>query len=245
MANQQAIDTASELIANLVDKAKQELINDLYKAGTNVDNIPAFVDALLDLDLEGTLKTKLTNATSAYANAHRGVLESTVQFANIDPNTLTSFISLNEKVFDNAIINNIASHIRNEVVKGIQAGLTPDMILQNVTSSSISNSQMQTLVNTTLNSYSRTVTSAMMDIAPKNTLYHYIGPVDDKTRSKCLQMASAGRITKKELISSFSSEVLVEGGGFNCRHKWEVAGTQTSEFHLPKEASERLSSAGQ
>ena len=245
MANQQAIDTASELIANLVDKAKQELINDLYKAGTNVDNIPAFVDALLDLDLEGTLKTKLTNATSAYANAHRGVLESTVQFANIDPNTLTSFISLNEKVFDNAIINNIASHIRNEVVKGIQAGLTPDMILQNVTSSSISNSQMQTLVNTTLNSYSRTVTSAMMDIAPKNTLYHYIGPVDDKTRSKCLQMASAGRITKKELISSFSSEVLVEGGGFNCRHKWEVAGTQTSEFHLPKEASERLLSAGQ
>ena len=245
MAYQQAIDTASELIANLVDKAKQELINDLYKAGTNVDNIPAFVDALLDLDLEGTLKTKLTNARSAYANAHRGVLESTVQFANIDPNTLTSFISLNEKVFDNAIINNIASHIRNEVVKGIQAGLTPDMILQNVTSSSISNSQMQTLVNTTLNSYSRTVTSAMMDIAPKNTLYHYIGPVDDKTRSKCLQMASAGRITKKELISSFSSEVLVEGGGFNCRHKWEVAGTQTSEFHLPKEASERLSSAGQ
>ena len=241
MANQQQIDAASELITNLVNKAKEELINDLYRIGTNIDDIPSFVEAILDLDLEGTLKAKLTNATSTYANAHRKVLESTVQFANINPNTLTSFIALNEQVFDNAIVNNIASHIRNEVVKGIQAGLTPDMILQNVTSSSISSRQMQTLVNTTLNSYSRTVTSAMMDIAPKDTLYHYIGPVDDKTRDKCLQMASAGRITKKEILS-FGSEVLVEGGGFNCRHKWEVAGTQTSEFHLPKEASRRLSS---
>ena len=31
MANQQQIDAASELITNLVNKAKEELINDLYR----------------------------------------------------------------------------------------------------------------------------------------------------------------------------------------------------------------------
>ena len=54
MANQQAIDSSAEQIANLVDKAREELINDLYRLGVNVDNVPAFVSAILDLDVEGT-----------------------------------------------------------------------------------------------------------------------------------------------------------------------------------------------
>tara|TARA_R100001594_G_scaffold126983_1_gene164482 strand:+ start:1991 stop:2698 length:708 start_codon:yes stop_codon:yes gene_type:complete len=230
MANQQAIDSSAEQIANLVDKAREELINDLYRLGVNVDNVPAFVSAILDLDVEGTLKAKLKKATSVYANAHRGVLESTIGFAEVSAETLTSFISLNEQVFDNAVINNISSHIRNEVVKGIQAGLNPSQIIQNVASSSISNSQMQTLVNTTLNSYSRTISNSMMEVAPKNTKYVYIGPSDEKTRDICLRQISAGRMTQGEIVSSFGSGVLVEGGGFNCRHKWEIASDEGIEF---------------
>ena len=153
MANQANIDATADLIADLVEKATQELIQDLYRLGINVDNVPSFVNALLDLDLEGTLKAKLTNATSAYANAHRNVLETTQQFAAVGPDTLTSYVALNEQVFDNAITNNIASHIRNEVVKGIQVGLTPDQILQSVTSASISPAQMRTLVTSKLNTY--------------------------------------------------------------------------------------------
>ena len=230
MANQQAIDSSAEQIANLVDKAREELINDLYRLGVNVDDIPAFVSAILDLDVEGTLKAKLTKATSLYANAHRGVLESTIGFAEVSPQTLTSFISLNEQVFDNAIINNIASHIRNEVVKGVQAGLSANDIIQKVASSSTSNAQMQTLVNTTLNSYSRTVTNSMMDIAPKNTKYVYIGPVDSATRDECLDMVSAGALTLDQIISQFGEAPLVDGGGFNCRHKWEIASDEGIEF---------------
>ena len=51
MANQANIDSAAEIIAGIVDRAKEELINDLYNLGLNVDNIPAFVNVLLDLDL--------------------------------------------------------------------------------------------------------------------------------------------------------------------------------------------------
>ena len=104
MANQANIDATADLIADLVEKATQELIQDLYRLGINVDNVPSFVNALLDLDLEGTLKAKLTNATSAYANAHRNVLETTQQFAAVGPDTLTSYVALNEQVFDKNMV---------------------------------------------------------------------------------------------------------------------------------------------
>ena len=54
MANQQQIDSASELIASLVDKAREELVYDLYKLGLATDDAVAFANVLLDLDVEGT-----------------------------------------------------------------------------------------------------------------------------------------------------------------------------------------------
>ena len=103
---------------------------------------------------------------------------------------------------------------------------------------------MQTLVNTTLNSYSRSITTAMMEEAPDDTLYHYIGPVDGKTRDICLRMASEGRVPRSQIEKTYGREVLIDGGGFNCRHKWERAGRETSEFNLPEEAKEKLKDAG-
>ena len=230
MANQSDIDNSAELIADLVDKARTELVNDLYKLGLNTDDATAFAQSLLDLDVEGTLKKKLQKATSAYANAHRQVLESTIGFAEIEAATLTTFAQLNEQIFDNSIIRTISGNIKTEVSKGILAGLTANEILVNVASSSISNAQMQTLVNTTLNSYSRTITNQMMNVAPANTKYVYIGPVDEKTRPECLEMASADRLTESQIKSKFGASVLVDGGGFNCRHKWEIASSEGVEL---------------
>ena len=243
MANQLDIDNSAQLIADLVDKARTELVNDLYKLGLNTDDATAFAQSLLDLDVEGTLKKKLQKATSAYANAHRQVLESTIGFAEIEAATLTTFAQLNEQIFDNSIIRTISGNIKTEVSKGILAGLTADEILVNVASSSISNAQMQTLVNTTLNSYSRTITNQMMNVAPANTKYVYIGPVDEKTRPECLEMASADRLTESQIKSKFGASVLVDGGGFNCRHKWEIASSEGLGFNEQTEAEKRLKNA--
>ena len=240
MADQNQIDTSSELIAELVDKAREELITDLHRLGLEVDNIDAFATAMLELDIEGTLKAKLQKATAVYADAHRQVLETTIGFAEISSNTLSTFAQLNEKMFDQSIINTISGHIRTEVIKGVQAGMSASQIAQQVSSASISNAQMQTLVNTTLNSYSRTITNQMMDIAPDSTKYVYIGPADEKTRPECLKYINAGRLTEKEIKSKGDKwkESLVKGGGFNCRHKWEIAAEGGSNFHESKEAKE-------
>ena len=63
MANQQQISSASELIASLVDKARTEMVIDLYNLGIEVDDIGKFAEALLGLDVQGTLKLKLQKAT--------------------------------------------------------------------------------------------------------------------------------------------------------------------------------------
>ena len=243
MANQDKIDKASEQIANLVDSAKAELIQDLYKIGNEINNTELFIEALTRIDVKGTLRQKLTNATSFYTNAHRDVLESTIGFADLQEKTLNTFISLNQELFDDAIVSTISSHIKNKVVRGLEAGLNPRQIIEQVTNASISNAQMQTLVNTTLNSYSRTITNQMMDIAPDNAKYVYIGPADEKTREECLKYINAGRLTKQQIIDKQWRESLTEGGGFNCRHKWEIASEEGTSFYEEKEAKE-LTNAG-
>ena len=225
MADQNDIDKASKQIVNLVDKARADIITQLYNVRRSY-TLGAFIDLMLTIDLEGTLKNKLKNALSVYANAHRGVLETTIGFSDVDPKALTSLAKLNEQLFDNSIIRTISGNMRTKLVSGVQVGLTLNEITESVISSSISNAQMETLINTTLNTYSRQVTNQMMKNAPATTKYVYIGPVDDVTRDECLDMASEGAITEAEIIIKFGEAPLSDGGGFNCRHKWEIASTE-------------------
>lgn len=241
MANQTQIDKSSQMIANIIDKAKAELIADLHKLGNQIADKPAFATMLLDLDVEGTLKAKVKKATSLYANAHRQVLESTIQFASVEGESLVAFAALNEDLFNSAIINTIASSIRTQVSQGIQIGLAVDDLIQGVTNATISNAQMQTLINTTLNTYSRLITNLMMEEAPSDSKYSYVGPIDDRTRKECLEYAAAGEITLDEINSRNWTDSLSKGGGFNCRHKWEIAAEgEASEFNKQKEAIKRI-----
>ena len=239
MANQSNIDANAIKIAELVDKARAELIQDLYKVGNEIKDAEVFVETMLQIDIKGTLKNKLKNATNIYINAHRQVLETTIGFENISGAVVTGLAQLNQEVFDDTLVNTIASHIRNEVVTGIQSGLTATQIIQSVTQSSISNAQIQTLVTTTLNDYSRTVTNEMMKVAPTNSKYVYIGPIDNKTRAECILYASEGALTLEEIESKGWEGTLTKGGGFNCRHKWEIATDIGNTFHNKKEADKR------
>jgi hypothetical protein len=230
MANQQQIDNLSVEISLLINKAREELIFDLYKLSQEINDEVLFLKAINELDVADLLRKKLGKATILYANAHRHVLESTIGFAQIEAGTLSSFISLNQSVLDNAVINTVAAHIRNEVAKGMLAGVSPQAIAESVAKASISTAQIETLMNTSLSTYGRMVTNQMMKVAPSKTKYIYIGPLDDRTRDDCLEYAGAGAITEAEIISNGWEASLSDGGGFNCRHKWEIASEEGIKF---------------
>ena len=110
MPNQNNIDNASEQIALLVEQARNDIIDtlaDLKRSHT----MGAFLEILLELDIENSLKNKLIKATQIYANAHRGVLQTTTMFGDPDGNLLVSFANLNEELFDSAIVRTISGHI--------------------------------------------------------------------------------------------------------------------------------------
>ena len=74
---------------------------------------------------------------------------------------------------------------------------------------------------------------------PDDMEYQYIGALDEKTRPECLEMMAAGNLTKKEIIRRFGSEVFTSGGGYNCRHKWEIA-LQDKFGHNPEGAKKLI-----
>ena len=72
-----------------------------------------------------------------------------------------------------------------------------------------------------MNQYSKGVTARQALDAPKGTKYIYAGPVDNRTREVCLEYASLGGLTIKQLNSKGLS--LDSNGGWECRHKWRIS----------------------
>ena len=159
----------------------------------------------------------------------------------INEQTLESFLSGNISVLDE-IIGTDASELKNILNSATISGMQSSEILNQVSVASSASGQ-KAILNTRLNTYSRVATNTMMKDAPANTKYVYIGPVDDRTRDECLDMASAGALTENEIITRFGEAPLVDGGGFNCRHKWEIASDEGLGFNLQEQAEKRLGDA--
>ena len=148
-------------------------------------------------------------------------------------------ILLNEEVWD-AYIPYLSAQVQQQATLGAFTGLTSEQIVSNIESVALSASQVETLVTTSLNNYSRAVTYGVMQEEPADTLYWYIGPVDGKTRDICMRYTSIGKVTQKEIQKLDNGEYsLVYGGGYNCRHKWEIA-LQDKFGHNPEGAKKLI-----
>ena len=138
----------------------------------------------------------------------------------------------------------LSSQIQQQVALGSFAGLTREQIVASIESAALSSTQIETLVTTSLNNYSRSVTRSIMLDEPDNTLYQYIGPVDGRTRDICLFFASAGELTETQIKKlRGGEESLSFGGGYNCRHKWQSVSRVgvSKRLYNPQKAEELLS----
>ena len=151
-------------------------------------------------------------------------------------------IAMDSEVWE-AYLPYLAAQMQQQIAAGSFAGLTRQQIIANIETAALSARQVETLVTTSLNNYSRSVTRTMMEEEPNNTLYQYIGPVDGRTRDLCLLMASSPPLTESEIVNEFGSSVLSFGGGYNCRHKWQSISKVgvSKNFYNPKKAKELLS----
>ena len=115
----------------------------------------------------------------------------------------------------------LSAQIQQQIILGVYSGLTASEIVASIGSNTFTGNQVATLVNTTLNNYSRSINLLMMNEAPANTLYQYVGPIDGRTRDICLQMGGEGFLTQSQIEKAYGRDVLTYGGGYNCRHASE------------------------
>jgi len=137
----------------------------------------------------------------------------------------------------------LAAQIQSEVALGTFTGLNREQVLANITSKTLSGSQIEAVIATAIANYSRAVTYGIMQDEPDDTLYVYMGPLDSKTRQECLTYGSSEPLTLQEINDKAWGSSLLQGGGHNCRHKWQSIGTRVApakRMYNPSRAKELL-----
>jgi hypothetical protein len=136
--------------------------------------------------------------------------------------------------------SDLASTMKQELSRGALTGASRATMKEAIKDvSGFRPDQVETLVDTAQRTFSRSVTAAMTEEMPPDTTYIYIGPVDDKTRDVCVEMAAAGALTRPQIESQFPGS-MVTGGGFNCRHAWRLETKKSDKLSGEGKAQTKL-----
>ena len=222
MVDQKYIDLIAETIATKTDELQRQMVRDLLKLSKNkrFKSIDEFLTAMDQLDLQQIVTIKAQNILNIYQGAHTQILTDISMFAEITEETLGALTNFSTSTFADHL-GTMGGVFKRELIKGAISGASEKGIFQAIQQQAgLSNKQMQTLVTTGLNDYTRSVYKFMMDSAPKNKRYRYVGAIDDRTRDLCLELWGKGEMTQAQIINDHGEGVLVEGGGYNCRHVW-------------------------
>lgn len=101
-------------------------------------------------------------------------------------------------------------------------------------------SRIRTIYDTSVSIFGRQVEAIQAGDDP-DTVFAFMGPVDDKTREFCLD--HVGRVYTRAEIDDLDNgqldNVFLTGGGFNCRHVWHEV-LAFSELHDLKGTTKRI-----
>ena len=198
------------------------MVRDLLKLSKDkrFKSIDEFLLAMDQLDLQQIVMIKAQNIVNVYNGAHTQILTDMTLFSDIAEETLSALTNFSTSTLHDHL-GSMGGVFKRELIKGAISGVSEKGIFQAIQQQAgLSNKQMQTLVTTGLNDYTRSVYKFMMDSAPNNKRYRYVGAIDDRTRDLCLELWGKGEMTQAQIINDHGASVLVEGGGYNCRHVW-------------------------
>ena len=242
-----AKEKAAQDFARAIERVQTELVSqifDLRNQGLTRDEI---VLVLQTLDMEDVIMNQL-GLSSDLDNLmleYQAVLGSMEMTGAVTDEVLTALLRMDNNTFMKQI-GLMGDQIRNEAARGIIAGASEADIAQSILKGAggvLRPDQAETLANTALNTFERNVTVEMASDDPSNTRYIYQGPIDDRTRDICIDMMSAGALTRDDIDSEFPG-AFGDGGGFNCRHRWARETSSSKKLSDPKGA-EKLKSKKQ
>jgi hypothetical protein len=242
-----AKEKASQDFARAIQRVQTELVSQIFDLRTQGMTRSEIVLVLQTLDMEDVIMNQL-GLSSDLDNLmleYQAVLGSMEMTGAVTDEVLTALLRMDNNTFMKQI-GLMGDQVRNEAARGIIAGASEADISQSILKGAggvLRPDQAETLANTALNTFERNVTVEMASNDPKDTRYIYQGPVDDRTRDICIDMMSAGALTRDEVDSSFPG-AFSDGGGFNCRHRW-ARETSSSDKLSDQKGAEKLKSKKQ
>ena len=242
-----AKEKASQDFARAIQRVQTELVSQIFDLRNQGLTRSEIVLVLQTLDMEDLIMDRL-GLSSDLDNLmleYQAVLGSMEMTGAVTDEVLTALLRMDNSTFMKQI-GLMGDQIRNEAARGIIAGASEADIAQSILKGAggvLRPDQAETLANTALNTFERNVTVEMASDDPANTRYIYQGPVDDRTRDICIDMMSAGALTRDEVDSTFPG-AFGDGGGFNCRHRW-ARETSSSEKLSDQKGAEKLKSKKQ
>lgn len=242
-----AKDKASQDFARAIQRVQTELVSQIFDLRNQGLTRSEIVLVLQTLDMEDLIMDRL-GLSSDLDNLmleYQAVLGSMEMTGAVTDEVLTALLRMDNSTFMKQI-GLMGDQVRNEAARGIIAGASEADITQSILRGAggvLRPDQAETLANTALNTFERNVTVEMASDDPANTRYIYQGPVDDRTRDICIDMMSAGALTRDEVDSTFPG-AFGDGGGFNCRHRW-ARETSSSEKLSDQKGAEKLKSKKQ
>ncbi len=228
-------DQIAQQFAQALQKAQAQMVEDILDLQRSLTR-EEFISLISTLDVDDYIFNKIgmQNDLNQYIASYEGVLLGMEATGQVTEQTLQALVRLDEATFKKQI-SSMGEQVIDEAVKGIIGGKTEREIAQSMLGNVLRPDQAETLANTALNTFERNVTAEMATFDSPDATYVYQGPIDDKTRDICLDMMSAGSLTMDEVKSQYPG-AFVDGGGFNCRHRWAKETSVSKKLTDPEQA---------
>ena len=215
------IDQAIEEYEASIDYAVDQFINDtkaLEEEGLSTAEILAII-AAIDFTTYFVEELRFSTALNASVVATEDILANLRFFGSTTNQQLLALQNI-QKFNIEGLTRQVTSSMQSSMAQGIATKMDKDN-LATLLRANIKTQipRLENVIGTQLSNFQRSVVLQMATDLPENTLWEYIGPVDEKNRPVCKQFLSTDPLTEDQ-IRAVKSDALETAGGVNCRHFW-------------------------
>jgi hypothetical protein len=233
----------AQQFSDAIQKAQAQMIEDILDLQKSLSK-QEFISLLGSLNVDEYLFNEigLQRGLDQYINSYENVLLGMEATGVVTEETLKALINLDRATFKKTL-STMGEKVIDEAVKGIIGNKTERDIAKSMIDIGLKDYEARNLANTALNTFERNVTQEMTAFDPPDATYVYQGPIDNKTRDICLKMMASGSMTRDEIDRRFPN-AFIDGGGFNCRHRFARETSVSKKLTDPQQAERFINKKG-
>lgn len=224
------IDRAAGVFATQAERIRKRLVNELVAAYRKSEDPAVLIERILSVDFgkyiiqDLGLSVELDSLLSEYDSIAKDIAKIFGSVSRVAVEQLKTLDSL----FFMRHVRDVGDELKRQMVYAVYTDISEKALLENLMSATarLSEAQIGSLVNTALRTFSRgTFAATAVELSPPNAKYRYTGgELIETSRPFCVE--NFGKVFTLEEAMNLRNDqggcAFIEGGGFNCRHFFEL-----------------------